>query len=846
LFFLVILGGENVWGQKWLWFEQANNYNSLSSTTPLAITTDPIGNVIEVGQLQDSAIFSSFIVNASLSGNNSQGAYIVKYSPSGNVLWAKAGKVDWAGEACASAVACDGSGNIYVTGYFFGSLSFDALTITTAVTNPPSESYFIAKFDPNGNILWLQGSNSYQSCSSYGSGVSVDPAGNVYLVGNFNDTVNFQGDELTSTSDINSFIVKYNPNGNVKWAKYSLADGSLFYSACTCDPFANIYTTGAFTNNLYCYPFPIYSGGQFLPDMFLIKYDSSGNVNWAKTGTVSNSTSQFYVYADIGFGIATDASGNIYITGNYGGNVQIGAFNLPAAAQSNLFLAEYNSSGNVLEAQAMVPVGGGGEGSYGTSVSLDKWGNIYVSGNLVGENTLGGMTIGYNSISTENNFIIKLDNNFKALCGTSFFANEYYSDVVADPLTPSVYYTSQGDIGFTNILNITPSGGAFMAKWTCDTCKIKDTIIAGKTIICSGESTTLKGAGGPGFVWSTGSSADSISVAPLITTTYTLFISNGVCYGDTTITINVNQSPIPSFNFKSKICTGNTDTITALGGLFYKWGNGDTLSTIIVSPASATTYYITISNNLCSINDSVNVRVYPYPVPQITGEQYVCSGQSATISASGGTIYSWSTGDTTSSISITPVSTSTYSLIISNGVCTVNDSSTVMVNPSPNVNVCCDSSITHGENVQLITSGGQIFHWSPSAGLSCDSCPDPIATPTITTTYSLTVISDSGCISARTVTIEVSCGTVFIPTAFSPDETVNAILYVRGPCIASMDFNVFDRWGNKVFESQNQDKGWDGTCKGLPANMGTYVWFLNATMLDGTSVEKKGNITLVR
>ncbi len=81
---------------------------------------------------------------------------------------------------------------------------------------------------------------------------------------------------------------------------------------------------------------------------------------------------------------------------------------------------------------------------------------------------------------------------------------------------------------------------------------------------------------------------------------------------------------------------------------------------------------------------------------------------------------------------------------------------------------------------------------------------------------------------------------------FSPNEANNSILYVRGPCIASMDFLVFDRWGNKVFESENLDKGWDGTYKSQPMNMGTYIWFLKATLTDGTNIDKKGNVTLLK
>jgi len=91
------------------------------------------------------------------------------------------------------------------------------------------------------------------------------------------------------------------------------------------------------------------------------------------------------------------------------------------------------------------------------------------------------------------------------------------------------------------------------------------------------------------------------------------------------------------------------------------------------------------------------------------------------------------------------------------------------------------------------------------------------------------------------------CGSVFIPDVFSPNnDGRNDILYVRGNCIATMDFVIFDRWGNKVFESKNISYGWDGTYKGKVMNTATFVYYLNATLFDGTVVQKKGNVTLVR
>jgi gliding motility-associated-like protein len=119
--------------------------------------------------------------------------------------------------------------------------------------------------------------------------------------------------------------------------------------------------------------------------------------------------------------------------------------------------------------------------------------------------------------------------------------------------------------------------------------------------------------------------------------------------------------------------------------------------------------------------------------------------------------------------------------------------------------------------------------------------------PSQNTTYTVTIINDSGCVFTQSVTVDVICGNIFVPNAFSPGNgNQNRVLYVRGPCIQTMYFIVFDRWGNKVFESENPDNGWDGTYKGFPMNVDTYLWYLKATLFDGTIIEKKGSVALVR
>jgi len=189
---------------------------------------------------------------------------------------------------------------------------------------------------------------------------------------------------------------------------------------------------------------------------------------------------------------------------------------------------------------------------------------------------------------------------------------------------------------------------------------------------------------------------------------------------------------------------------------------------------------------------------------------------------------------------------------MSNGACMVTDSIKVTVVPLPTATVCCDINIAQGEQASLTlvpSAAGYTYLWNPSSGLSCDSCPDPVASPSVTTWYYVNVKDSAGCytIDSVLINVHIDCGEVFVPSAFSPNnDGENDILYVRGKCITTMYFIVFDRWGNKVFESKNMSDGWDGYYKGNPMNTGQYVYYLKANLLDGTTFEKKGDVTLVR
>jgi gliding motility-associated-like protein len=157
--------------------------------------------------------------------------------------------------------------------------------------------------------------------------------------------------------------------------------------------------------------------------------------------------------------------------------------------------------------------------------------------------------------------------------------------------------------------------------------------------------------------------------------------------------------------------------------------------------------------------------------------------------------------------------------------------------------------ICSGEVVQLGTDedSRRQYQWSPGKGLSDSTTARPLAAPTETKTYYLYVIDEFLQQSYDTVIVEVVNCDIFIPNIFSPNnDGLNDVLYVRGEGIAQLSFVIFNRWGEKVFETSDPHHGWDGTFKGKQAETGVYVYMVNVTLENGQTVKRSGNVTLVR
>lgn len=204
----------------------------------------------------------------------------------------------------------------------------------------------------------------------------------------------------------------------------------------------------------------------------------------------------------------------------------------------------------------------------------------------------------------------------------------------------------------------------------------------------------------------------------------------------------------------------------------------------------------------------------------------------------------------------------TVSLAVTNpyGYDSIVKTKIIHVVDTPNTQGLRDTCIRFGQSVQLYGIQALYYKWYPNDGsLTCpDGSPgscdplliyNPIASPTITTKYVVTGYNSKNCKYNDTLTVCVldDCGEMFVPNAFSPNgDGVNDVLYVRGKCLANFTFQIFNRWGEKVFESSNKDLGWDGTFNSEPLNTGVFVYRLQGTTVNNAPFNLKGNVTLIR
>ncbi len=270
--------------------------------------------------------------------------------------------------------------------------------------------------------------------------------------------------------------------------------------------------------------------------------------------------------------------------------------------------------------------------------------------------------------------------------------------------------------------------------------------------ICYGDDVVLRASGSGSFLWSNGSTSNRIRVKPTETTTYSVTVSNscGVSVTDE-ITINVGAQIIIDAGANKTICTGESVVLTASGNGNFKWSTGETTASITVSPNTPKTYWVTSTIGDCSVSDDVYVNVQKAPSVVLGNDKTICSGDQITLIAQGTGDFLWNTGETTSSILISPNKTTVYS-VTSSSNCSESATDEIIVNVKNSVlaNAGNDVTIEPGDNITLSATGGTVFLWNTG-----ETTASITVQPNETTIYTVEVSAEGSCKDSDEVKVSI-------------------------------------------------------------------------------------------
>lgn len=392
------------------------------------------------------------------------------------------------------------------------------------------------------------------------------------------------------------------------------------------------------------------------------------------------------------------------------------------------------------------------------------------------------------------------------------------------------------------------------------------------TDMCLGETVQLNATGGERYDWipNTGlriPDLDTVDASPTTDTRYIVVVtdSNG-CKERDTVNVVVHPLPTVQVNNDTFICEGESQTLVGnTDGISYSWSPGGLLSDSTVAapfwtPDSTTTFVLTTTNVFGCINKDSTTTEVQHPINTTLAQApELCEFDTLQLDAQGGKYYIWSPGYLVSDSTIgnpttSPDSTVSLTVISSNDCPQFNDTLDidVVVNQLPEVNAGEDTTIKRDEFYQIYqaTSTADNYLWTPANGLDDPTLLNPITSPFNTTKYYLTVTDDKGCQNIDTLIIYVDVvDLLVIPNAFSPNndghnDVFRIIRYLNIDEL--LEFNIYNRWGERVFQTNNIDDYWDGTYKGEQQDLSVFVFIVKAKTKDGNVIVRSGNVTLVR
>lgn len=687
----------------------AKSFQGDGTNEAFAVRVDANGNVYFTGRFSETVDFNPGSGTFNMTAAAYYDMYMEKLDSSGNFVWAK--KISSSSFIQPSKMEIDTDGNPIYVGYFSGTADFNPNTGATSLTG--SSNSFILKLDPSGNFVFVK--QFVSTSSNFIQDIVLKANGDMVLGGYFTSATDFDPNagttQLTTISfSQDAFICELSSTGNFIWAKRIGGANSDELRALDLDNSENILVAGSFRNSVDFDPgagsFVMQTSGSTLDDIFIAKYSPNCDFMWARQiGTTDGN------YTDENVNdIAVDPSGNVCIVGFFYHTVDFnpgtGIFNIYTGLNRNTFVASYNAIGafNYAFSFEMESLGS----SESEVIEIDPSGNLFVGGYTEGPCDMDPGT-GVQTIDSEFNqgLLLKLS----VPTSEALFALPTYNGCVGVPIT------------------LVSTNSAIQSSWLWSA--------NGGTIANPSSSYTTITFNQSGFY-----SINLTVTSDLGTTTNNLTVNISV--GPT---LTVNASP-------TMLCNSGSTTLWAVhssGTL--QWSSGQSSDFITVSPTVTTTYVATVTaSNGCTATSSQTIEVVSQPNVTITAsDNNICSGESVTLTASGALDYFWSNGSSSPSITVSPSSTTNYSVTGNVGTCEGTANQSIQVSTAPNIAVqSSNSTVCSGASVTLTATGGVSYLWSTGQTTSSIT-----VSPTSTTTYTVTGTNSAGCqnIGSKTITV---------------------------------------------------------------------------------------------
>lgn len=671
-------------------------------------------------------------------------------------------------------IAAGNDGFIYVGSRYVNSGPLVTYGMAGHTISPPnsngSTNVSCTKFT---NQLWAAGWSTDVSPAgyNYGGNMGIDQNNNTYIVGVVN-------------SGNGWFCTKTNTGGVIQWTyrcNYYLGTWNIPNGVCI-DKNNNSYVCGNYQiGNIVIGATTLTRIGT--EDGFLTQLSPSGIPHWAiPLHTVGCSVNPY--------GVALDYNGNLWVCGGYTGAPTFGSINLPSEANNSLFVTEIDTSnGNVLQVYTAANAGPG------IQLCIDSCNNIYVAGQFQGAATWGTFSA---TSSANGAYVTKLcssTGHFQWVQTGIGAGNAQGSGISIDKnwdITIDGYFTGattfSGITFSSNLTSASSSNNTFIAKYASGDGSLMYVQQGGGPSPCNGYYITTD-ANRQAYCTGT---YGGYSTAPTFGAN-TLPVGSGcacnIYVAKIDSTPNLQIIPDPQNTYCSGQCytlpittigtftAGNVFTaqLSDATGSFAAGGTniGTLTSTtsgiinICISAAlpAGTNYLLRVTSsnpNYCSIVRCNTITINDGPTVTLSPAPNICMGTSATLTASGGVSYTWSTGATTSSITVSPVTTTTYTVGVSNGTCSKDTSIVVTVNPTPTVTLTAPAEICSGGSgiITATASGGTapyIYSWTPSVGTTSSISVSPSSTQT----YTINITDANGCTASAETTVNVG-GTLVV------------------------------------------------------------------------------------